>query len=220
MPIRIYCIDNDILKKLATFQLFEQTIKAFNINHQDIRILDTAKHKFRGEWEKFQKGRSRQPDVDRIIDYDQILALAERLSSIKDAPDPVLFSELAKTEGIDKGDAILTAYAIQTIENGADILLFTGDKRLVKALAQVNLPQVGLLRHRIWCLEQLVLKNIEIYGFEVVKDAIVSRRDCDKAIKAAFGSGTESERHNVKPVLIDYIERLRKEANNLLAPYV
>lgn len=86
MPICIYCIDNDILKKLATFQLFEQTIQAFNTNHRDIRILDSAKHTFRGKWEKFQKGRSRELDVDQVTDYKQTIELAESLSSNEPSP--------------------------------------------------------------------------------------------------------------------------------------
>ncbi|MDS3860189.1 hypothetical protein RIF25_05160 [Thermosynechococcaceae cyanobacterium BACA0444] len=215
----IYCIDNDILKKLATFQLFEKTIQAFDVNHQDIRVLDTAKRTFRSKWERFQKGRSREPDVDRIIDYEKTLALAESLPSIKEVPDFVLFSELANTEDIDQGGAILTTYAIQSIENGADILQFTGDKRFIKALAQVNLPQVEILRHRIWCLEQLVLKNIEIYGFETIKEVIVPRRNCDKSIKSAFGSGLKSESKNTLWVLTESIRILKQEANDLLAPY-
>ncbi|QQE66718.1 UPF0179 protein [Leptolyngbya sp. BL0902] len=51
MAGRIYCIDNDILKKLATFDLFDETVSLFEASAEQVNVLATAKYK-----RAFEKG--------------------------------------------------------------------------------------------------------------------------------------------------------------------
>lgn len=216
----IYCIDNDIVKKLATFQLFDNTLKLFDASYEQVNILETAKYKFEKDWKNFEAGK-RQKTEDRVINYKQVLYLTRTLENISEADiDQEIFIQLSSIENIDQGEAIITSHAIKLIQKNKSAQIFTGDKRFIKALAKVNLPIIQeSLNHRLWCLEQLVLRNIEADGFETIKDLIVPVRECDKAIKNVFGSGLKSTSENSLPTLKNYIEKCRQEAGNLLNPY-
>lgn len=222
MSACIYCIDNDILKKLATFDLFEQTIKLFDASSEETNILGTAKYKFKRDWEKFKGGRSRKAE-DQFVNYERTIELAESLPQIADANiDSALFVQLSQFEGIDEGETVLTVYVAQVLQKDAasQVFVFTGDKRYLRALAKVNLPAIQQnFSHRFWCLEQLILRGIEAYGFEGIRDKIVPLRECDKAIKAVFGSGESSTPENALATLTSYIEELRRETGSLLHPY-
>jgi len=218
----IYCIDNDIIKKLATFELFDETINLFNTNPGKINILKTAQYKFYGDWEKLRKGKVKNVE-DQFINYEKTVQLAKDLPHIsRTEVDVGLFTHLLSFEGINEGEATLASYVIEVIQKGefTEILILTGDKDFLKALAKVELYDIqALLTHKLWCLEQLILKNIKVYGFEFVRNKIVPVRECDKAIKAIFGSGMVSTPENSLSTLNNYIEELRDQTGNLLHPY-
>ena len=220
MSTCIYCIDNDIIKKLATFKLFDKTIQLFDASYEQVHILETAKYKFENDWKKFEGGRSRKIE-DPVINYKQVLYLTKTLPNILESDiDQEIFIQLSSIENIDPGEAILASYAIKLIQNNKYAQIFSGDKRFIKALANVSLPIIQQsLNHRLWCLEQLVLRNIEADGFETIRDLIVPVRECDKAIKNVFGSGLNSTSENSLTTLKFYIEECRQEAGNLLNSY-
>lgn len=219
----LYCIDNDIIKKLATFELFDETIRLFEAGFADIRVLATAKYKFKRDLAKLKKGKLRQPDA-KLVNYQRTIELVETLPPIEQAElESSLFEQLSTFEGIDAGEAVLTTYVAQMLQKdeAGEAFIFTGDKRYLKALAQVALPELqALLANRFWCLEQLILRNIRECGFEAVRDKIVSVRDCDKACKAVFGSGDRATEKNVIATITEYIETLRAETGDLLHEYV
>ena len=215
-------MDNDIIQKLATFELFDETIKLFEADSTEVRVLATAKYKFRGDLEKLEKGRLRRPE-SRLVNYKRTIEIAETLPQIGQAEvDSELFEQISMFDGIDAGEAVLTTYVAQVLqkdETGGAFIL-TGDKRYLKALAEVNLPELQVLfSNRFWCLEQLILRDIREYGFSVVRDKIVPVRDCDKACKAVFGSGDRATEKNVLEAIAVYIETLRTETGDLLHLY-
>ncbi|MGC1527378.1 MAG: hypothetical protein WA783_15130 [Phormidesmis sp.] len=218
----LYCIDNDIIKKLATFELFDETINLFEADSTDVRVLATAKYKFQGDLDKLKKGRFRQPGA-KLVNYERTIELAKTLPQIAQAEvDSDLFEQLSMFEGIDAGEAVLTTYLAQVLQKDktGEAFILTGDKRYLKALARVALPELQVLfANRFWCLEQLILRGIYEYGFEAVRDKIVPVRDCDNACKAVFGSGDRSTAENVTLTISGYIETLRAETNDLLHLY-
>ncbi|KPQ33167.1 MAG: Uncharacterized protein family (UPF0179) [Phormidesmis priestleyi Ana] len=218
----LYCIDNDIIKKLATFELFDETINLFEADRTEIRVLATAKYKFRGDLAQLNKGKCRRLEA-KLINYKRTIELAETLPQISQAEvNSDLFGQLSGCEGIDAGEAILTTYVAQVLQKDetGEAFILTGDKRYLRALAQAELPELqALFANRFWCLEQLILRDIREYGFEVVRDKIVPVRDCDKACKAVFGSGAQSTEENVLSAIAAYIETLRAETGNLLHEY-
>ena len=218
----LYCLDNDIIKKLATFELFDETIKLFEADFTEVRVLATAKHKFRGDLKKLEKGRLRRPEA-RLVNYKKTIALVETLPPIGQADvEDDLFGQLSTFDGIDAGEAVLTTYVAQMLQKDetGEAFILTGDKRYLRALAEVALPELQMLfANRFWCLEQLILRDICEYGFEAVRDKVVPVRDCDRACKAVFGSGLKSTEDNIVLTISGYIEALRAETGDLLHSY-
>ena len=95
MSACIYCIDNDIIKKLATFQLFNKTLQLFDASSEQVNILETAQYKFEGDWKKFEAGKSRKPE-DSLINYKQVLYLTKTLPKISESDiDQEIFIQLS-----------------------------------------------------------------------------------------------------------------------------
>lgn len=221
MTGRLYCIDNDIIKKLATFELFDETIALFKASRSEVRVLQTAKYKF-GDLESVNRAKAIRPEA-RFVNYAKAIELAEDLSSIPAMADDTLFIQLSDFEDIDPGEATLTAYVSRFLlkRDAGDAFILTGDKRYLKKLASIRRPwwELSTFHHRFWCLEQLVLRNIRENGFDAVREKIVPVRECDQACKAIFGSGFFSTEENAIATAIGYIESLRKETGVLLNPY-
>jgi hypothetical protein len=112
LSICIYCIDNDVLKKLATFGLFDLTLDLFDSSYQHVKILETAQYKFNRDWQKFRKGKIRKTE-NTLIKYEQVLELAKSLPQISEPSwDQEIFEQLSSFPNIDAGEAILTSHAI------------------------------------------------------------------------------------------------------------
>ncbi|TRV45522.1 MAG: hypothetical protein EWV53_03970 [Microcystis panniformis Mp_MB_F_20051200_S9] len=43
----VYCLDNDIILKLATCGLFEKTLNTFRVEINQVKILETFQYKFK-----------------------------------------------------------------------------------------------------------------------------------------------------------------------------
>lgn len=210
-------VDNDILGKLVTCQLFESTVQIFNLSFEDVYILETAKYKFRKDWEKVNKGKARRLEAG-LIKYPELLQLCDGLTTISESDiDIDMLVKLNDIDDIDIGEAQLTVAAMQSVKSGRPTQLITGDKRFIKALAGMESPIIQeSLCGRVICFEQIILMNINTIGFEQIKAKVVPVRDCDKAIKAAFGSGRQATQDNVLEMLNCYIEDLRQESCGLL----
>ncbi|GBF79202.1 hypothetical protein [Aphanothece sacrum] len=215
MTISVYCLDNDIILKLATYSLFDKTLKTFEIDSSKVKILETFKYKFRRD---HQRKRSNNPVTYNL---EAALNVTESCGEISEKDvNQEIFIKLQKTKGIDVGEALLISY-ISDFNQQKDLgYLLTGDKRCLKTLINPEIADiVKTLEGKVWCLEQLVLKDIEIYGFNYIKDKIYPVRDCDTNIKHIFGYSVEASEDRVIEDLKKSIITLRKETGNLLYPY-
>jgi hypothetical protein len=68
------------------------------------------------------------------------------------------------------------------------------------------------LAGKLVCLEQLILKIINVEGFDVTLIKVLPAREYDKALKAIFGSGERCTQDNVLMALEAYIQDLRDNA--------
>jgi hypothetical protein len=171
--------DNDILLKLASFDLIDEALSLLGITRQDVYIPDAAYYTIR---------RSRQ--IARKYPADGLaraIEFTEQVHRIEEAPDPADYALLTAVPRIDLGEAALFCY----LGRFADALLLTGDKNSLRALASA--PSVAhvhaRLTGRVVCLETLLLALIHQADFQTILSRIVPHRDCDTAIKSVFGSG-------------------------------
>ena len=124
------------------------------------------------------------------------------------------YNFLPKLTGIHAGEAVLFSATIRFDY----FILATGDKNSLRALASSPACQPIALRlcGHVICLEQIVTRVIQHFGFTHAKDKIVPARSCDTALRAAFGSGDAATESNVLAALDEYINELRSLAIDLL----
>ncbi len=226
--VEIYCIDNDIILKLATISLFDETLKTFNVDYSQVKILFEAIYQFK----KLENKKKNQFNINKNRRYNEnkiYSNLSEAINIVKklkhntlsvDDVDIDTINKLLDFDGIDAGEARLITYLCNKNKQKNITYLLTGDKRCLKALSNPKLTEiVKPLEKKFWCFEQLILRNIDEYGFDFIKEKVLPFKDCDGALKSVFGSGEYATIKTVQDSLILYIDNLKKETGNLLYPY-
>jgi hypothetical protein len=203
-------IDNDILIKLIALDLFEDAITMLEIDRSKLQILPTARYVFASQKEKAKKYSAEI--------WDAAIAVVNSCQPIPDLRrDADCMAEIEALQHfrntIDPGEQQLIV-ATRTQPN---FLLMTGDKRCLRTLREIPDPIYARLRGRVVCLEQSILLSIQQLGFEIVKQRVVPRQDCDTALNACFGSGDRSIASNVVASLKSYIDDLDRLVPELLA---
>lgn len=202
--------DNDIIKKLAICDLLEEFLSVLDCRHADTFVLPAA---------RFVVGVAKDPEKARArlgaAVFDRLADFLSKVRVIQQPPDPQeqrLFDDVV---GIDTGEAILFSATAAF----SDFILATGDKRSLKALAEMEGAEsvTARLRGRVICLEQIMVRIMNRYGFDLLRNHAVPAVDCDIALSAVFGSGLIAVEANVRHGFASYIEHLRSECGELLA---
>jgi hypothetical protein len=203
----VYFLDNDVILKLTTYRMLNEALDCLEIDRSDIRVLESARFVFGSR--KLKKNYSEETLLSAVQFVESCTTI-----SAQDNDEYRLLEKQAKND-IDPGEATLIAATFQE----AASLLATGDKRCLKALA--NIESLDLvhkkLQGRVICLEQMICKLIEIQGFEWVLERVLPNLDCDKALKSAFGSGSNSQCETVLGNLRCYIEDLQITSSRILS---
>ena len=183
-------IDNDILLKLVAFQLLEDAIDSLGLlskrNRQDYvqDVLDSA---------------------ISFIEKCQIIS-SSQLTDPEDVPSE--YKQLAPFNQIDAGEADL----IVATANTTDFLQLSGDKRCFKALPSIPAPIYARLQGKAICLEQVVLKLIDVLGFEEVCTRIKPAIHHDKSIYLCFGYSQPVPESQVREALQSCINEIHAAA--------
>jgi hypothetical protein len=202
LPV-ISFIDNDALLKLTACDLFWDAIKLLDVQPNNIRVLASAEFVFRGNRIKQQYSETARTKA---------VALVSSFAKVEADYTNPFFS--LNAPGLDVGELTLIHAAIAE----PSFYLATGDKRCLRAL--ISTPEMDTARRklngRVVCVEQLIAELIAVKGFEAVKQKIFPVRDCDTALKVAFGSGDLAQEDNVLLALEQYIQELRRDCPDLL----
>lgn len=204
---KVCFLDNDIIRKLIAFGLFDEAIALLQITKADLQILPSAKFVLD---KQRKKQKLHTPEV-----WTEVMALVESCATISETNyDSVEAEQLEQfKDDIHEGEVTL----ILATRGEIDFRLLSGDKKFIKALALIPDKTIyNRLCGRVICLEQFVLKLIEVKGFRWVKERILPQRDCDTALKACFGSGEQAREANVRETLSSYIKEVTDAAPNLL----
>jgi hypothetical protein len=203
----VYFLDNDVILKLTTYRMLIEALACLEIDRSDVRVLASARFVF--DSKKLQKKYSEETLLSAIEFVKSCATI-----SAQDNNEYRLLEKQAKND-IDPGEATLIA---ATFHESAS-LLATGDKRCLQALASIESLELihEKLQGRVICLEQIICKLIEIQGFDWVLERILPNLDCDKALKSAFGSGSNSQSGTVLGTLNGYIQDLRTTSSGILS---
>lgn len=199
----IFLIDNDIILKLAHYDLINDVIKAYKLSKEAFRILDTAEFYFR----KNEKLKNKYSGVE------QARAFAENAKTIEiEHYHNGEIKQLSKINNIDVGEKILFLASAYYPE----FYVVTGDKRSLISLAEnKNTCKITYkrLKHRCICFEQIILFLIKVFGDGVLSKMVYTGH-CETAMKAIFG--TEPTLQHVVTGLQSYINDCRKETGQLI----
>lgn len=189
--------DNDILLKMAAFDLLEAAFSLFESN--EVYVLTSAPFSIRSP----KTARSNAPEA-----IERAAAFADACPKLRATPHAQDNDAFVDVEGIDAGEAIL----FSAMRDFDDAVLVTGDKRCLKALARCEngAAMRELLRGKVVCLEEIVRCLIANRGFEFIKNCIVPQRDCDKVMLVAFSLGHDTQKASALNALKMYIEDLEK----------
>ncbi len=196
-------LDNDIVIKLSAFDLFDEAIAVLNLDWQQLQVVNTAQYTFRG---KSYIAQYSEPVCQKAI------AITQKCQKVmvENSLEAELLNGFA---GIDIGEAAL----IVATRSQTDFLLLSGDKNCITQLAAIPEQIYKRLCGRVICLEQLILKLIEVKGFVFVRDRVLPMVSCDKSLQICFGYSSSASEENVIVGLNSYINDIRQQAPNLLA---
>jgi hypothetical protein len=211
--VTIGFVDNDILLKLIAFNLFESAIDSLNLTQDDLRVLRTAKHVFR---RKRSQNKIYSNEIwSKAIEITEQCQLIENPKSSDEAIATLLEEQQLDPfrDQLHPGETQL----ILATRNQPDFLLLSGDKKCLTALPKIPTHIYQRLCGRVICVEQLVLRMIEILGFEAVCDRIQPNAQYDKTIQICFGYSQNSPENQVREALQSYINDIHRLAPGLLA---
>lgn len=203
----ILLVDNDALLKLSAYDLFEEALGCLHFIPQQVYILATAKYKLLPA-----KSRLKLCKEEEVADRLEAIIASVNEFSEEQIINPEIIDTLLDYQGIDAGEALLIAYAIQIQQS----LLLTGDKKALDALTAIALENITVqLRNRICVLEVLFLKMIET-DFPHIQLKVRSKPGVDTTMSFIFGRSLPGTRESALDGLRSHITHMKELGNNLL----
>lgn len=204
--------DNDIIKKLACFDLTGEILAALGVAAADIFVLNTASHVLTSERMR------RRMDAASFQRMKAFLATVQIIQTVPNADE---MAALIEQPTIDAGEAVLFSVAPQV----ADSVLATGDKRSLEALACAGATSGGLLQDlnqrlagRVMSFELILERILLQFGFEAIRGKLIAGRDYDRTTAIILGSALDANEQSFRAGLASYIGDLRLRTGSLLMP--
>ena len=200
--------DNDILYKLAAWDLLPLLTETIGAKQEQVRVLDTLRYILRKPPKYLSKYGEQMPQMlARYIDGLPLLA-ADDFDECETLPIDV--------SGIDEGERVLLA-ATSTVEANL-FFVSTGDKNMMRSLAGAAGYETVTtrVRGRLVCVEQVLWLGMVRHGCEYIRARIALCPDCDKAVKIIFGSDLKSPEPQVENGFLSYVRSLQAESRGLL----
>jgi len=202
--------DNDLILKLAVCDLLDETLTVLGARRDEVFVLPSAKHVLLRPIKSPDKAKARLGEAI----YDRLRVFLDSVQVVSVVPSPAEQQTFDDIVGIDSGEAVLFSASAHY----AEFLLATSDKNSLRALSASAVCQSICLRlaGRVICFEQVVLRLLDHFGFDSMRDKIVPARQCNTALRAVFGSGLDATEDNVRAGLASYIMDLRNQTGALL----
>lgn len=190
------------------FQLFDEAIATLKIDKTNLQVSPTAKFFF----QRKQKKKGQSPDAVLAAVIELVGSCISVIANVDESSAEEL-SQLGQIKEIHEGEAAL----IVATRSQTDFLLLSGDKNCMRGLAEIPEQIYKRLCGRVICLEQIILKLIEVKGFEFVRDRVLPMVSCDKALQICCGYSAPASEESVISGLTSYINNIQQQAPNLLA---
>jgi len=194
-------IDNDVARKLSQYGLLRSLEPTYECAPEQHWVLPTLR--FQLKLNDATKAIKILGSEKAYEDLKAFLLQAQEISSISvEAANLILGIE---SDNIDSGERVLLAHLLTEPHH----ILLTGDKRAICALGNSRVPSILIAnKHRIECLEAIVLRFLEVIGFNEVSDAIRRQPQADVALSLAFGRSEPAPLSSVVQGLTSYLSEL------------
>lgn len=210
-------LDNDVVHKLAQLDMLDEAIEILNVDYGEIYILDTMKYKFCHPSNSTRRSKQEtRYGLDIVNRIDAFIAQVKTIS--EEVTDPELINAMNSGNDLDIGEMQLLSALLQS-ESGD--LLFTGDKRFLKALAQHPLlaDKLSSMEHCFISFEQIMMLLINGSDFDKVKSCVSIAHEkyrFDKTIRCCFEGLPDVEINQVQTNIRREIIGLTGQTGNLL----
>jgi hypothetical protein len=174
-----HLVDNDIALKLARLELLKEACQLLGLNPSNTKRLAALPFVAK----KVLKGK--QDTLKRVLEF------CDSYKAISKGDDPEVLAQISASPKIEAGEARLFAIAA----NDKDIVVLTGDKRSILALASdPKLKAIARkLEGRIEILETIMIRLIAAKTFDFVRQQVLKVLDVDTILALAFDT-QESDR--------------------------
>ena len=204
----ILLTDIDVFQKLAICDLLDEALDVLKTQKTDLRVLATLKYRLKND--------EKQAKIDPVV-LNRMKTFLVGIREVEEFSKDVV-TRLDDSVGIDQGETILLAAAIEDLES----LILTGDKNFVRSLSNIAdlVDLAKKIQGRIVCFEQILRRCIQSYAFDHVRSKVVANRGItfDTVLRVAFGSGASSTESESLACLHSYVQELRKQPIDLLQP--
>lgn len=187
-----HLFDNDFVIKLAQLDLLEDACSLMGANPLNTERLATLPYVARSKFGRKGKQSKRNQELLK-----RIAAWCERYATVVEPNANEILEQANRSVAVDAGEAILLAEAV----TDSEVVLFTGDKRCVKAIGTDPILQsIALaLPGRVQILESTVLQLIEHLGFDEVRQHVLAVETVDTMLDIAFRTDeVSSDTHAVE----------------------
>jgi hypothetical protein len=187
-------LDNDVVHKLAQLDMLDEAISSLNINYGDIFVLETLRYKFCHPSNSVRRRKQENKYGKEVIDRIELFISQTKIIS-EEVTDPDFIDAMNDGNALDIGEMQLLS-ALFSSEN--DDLLFTGDKRFLRALSEREslAEKLNSVSNRFVSFEQIVMLLIERAGFDQVQSRVLiahSNGGFDKTLRCCFEGLPEAD---------------------------
>jgi hypothetical protein len=205
-------LDVDVVLKMCTFRLPDELVNTATLKGVPPAILGVASFTLRSRVKRSRTicdRASAQTCLEKILSVLQLVEpLTEEVELAAELEELALEFDLE----FDAGESQLFAMLIK--RNSP--LLLTGDKRAIRAVAQIVPRQV---KKRVACLEQVILEIISRVGHDHFRKNVCTEREADRAVTMRFACSSDAvTMEDVKEGLLSYISNVREYADDVLIP--
>ncbi|MFT4503203.1 hypothetical protein [Caballeronia sp. 15711] len=196
-------LDNDVLLKLASYDLIDEALDALQVHAEEVFVLAQAKYSLLPAKNRLLRCK----DEETANRLEAFLAACAVIP--QDAIAPELIDELIGIKSLDSGEAVLFAYAA----THTDAVVVTGDKRAIAAL--MNSHVAGDLQGRVMALES-VFQAMTVGDVETVQVKVRAKPAADKSLANVFGKSYVASADSVREGLKSYINHMVEQTGGLL----